>query len=99
MTVNHYAARKAIDTALISGGDIRALCGEHFTPSLRVGSGGKADDPGAEICAECQALLDLMGDLEYLRDERDRLNQRIKDAERHLADARREKHLEKPAFT
>nr|WP_231370909.1 DUF3039 domain-containing protein [Microbacterium sp. 11MF] len=96
--MNHYAPRRAIDTALISGETIRALCGERFVPSLRVGSGGKADAPGAVICAECEGLHDLMGDLKDLRDERDILNRRISDAERLLADARRGKRLEKPAL-
>lgn len=63
--LNHYVNRGHLDTALITGGSIRTLCGVWLEPELRVGSSGKADAPELDPCRICEEMNDL-------RERRDR---------------------------
>ncbi len=63
--LNHYA--KGIDVALITGAEVTALCGSKFVPTLRVGSGGMADEPAWAVCDVCERIDGLMAEMDRLK--------------------------------
>lgn len=71
---NHLIiGRGALALALIEGGEVTAFCGETFVPKLRVGSGGKADNPALDICPRCERAKALLLARGKARDEYNRL--------------------------
>lgn len=66
--LNHYARTIDIETALILGGEITAVCGEVFEPELQVGTSGSAADPELAICASCELIFSLEAELARLAD-------------------------------
>ena len=56
-----------LDLALIEGSEVTALCGVRFLPTLRVGSGGRADEPAFTMCPECLRVDELLAEIRAIR--------------------------------
>lgn len=68
-TANHRMPRERIDAGILLGTPQTALCGETFTPTLRVGSGGSADMPGWPACVQCEEIAESARRVGELRRE------------------------------
>lgn len=80
MTVNHMIKPvHDIQLAMIEGTDVEALCGHRFTPSVVVGTGGKADVPGARICERCDIIAELWEEMNELADRINELRSEERD--------------------
>lgn len=72
-----------IDLALIEGTKIRPFCnGEPFNPRLRVGSGGKADNPALPSCPRCDRITEILIARRKAKDEYNRLAREIRALEK-----------------
>ena len=83
---NHIPLEKsaAIQIALIEGTKITAFCMIKFVPALRVGSGGKIDEPAWPMCPRCQRVKDVLIARRKLRDEVNRLNRELRPIQKEL---------------
>lgn len=57
--LNHWAPRRDIELSILTGSITVALCGARWTPEIRVGSSGGADDPDLPICELCETFLSI----------------------------------------
>lgn len=75
MLVNHYVTRSQdLQLAMIEGTQVTTMCRDRFVPAVVVGTGGKAHQPGAALCARCEELSDIQQQWSRLKDERDRID-------------------------
>ncbi|PRA83505.1 hypothetical protein CQ045_03795 [Microbacterium sp. MYb66] len=83
VTVNHMVkAGFDLNLAMIEGTPIEAWCGERFTPSVTVGTSGRADVPGAPHCDRCQEVVDNWRKFIRLKDEKNRLIREMRAVEK-----------------
>lgn len=81
--VNHLVP-SGLAEALITGGEVWSLCMTKFAPTLRVGSSGKADQPGWPVCPDCTEAKRLLRQRAVIREERRRLNKEMRDLYRQV---------------
>jgi len=73
-TVNHKVKSSAdLEIALIEGTPIKVWCGIEFVPHIRIGSSGRADEPSAPTCEQCDEVISDWRAWIRLKDEKNRL--------------------------
>lgn len=72
MTINHLIKPECdLNLAMIEGTPVEGLCGVTFTPSVQMGTSGRADVPTAPICDHCETAKDISEKWSRLADERE----------------------------
>ncbi|MGF3057107.1 hypothetical protein [Microbacterium sp. YY-01] len=96
MTLNHLIPPDSqLQLALIEGTEVEALCGHRFTPTLTVGSSGRADVPGAAWCDACDQTAELRKKYELLAELRTNLRENMNAIEERISLIQIEKSLQK----
>ena len=80
---NHIVMR-GLEIALIEGTPVKTFCGDSFVPTLRVGSGGQADEPTWPMCEICESVRDLVHAEMEAREESNRMLREVRAIQRQI---------------